>query len=98
MSKWVTVSCRQRCRWPLVLVAMSGAIAVIASASDRRVNSTVSMPIGLYREVPLSLERGPAELEGLLRALGRRPPDDPSSLGNALLDPLDRSPERSSGE
>ena len=44
------------------------------------------MPIGLYREVPLRLERGPAELEGLLRALGRQPPDDPSSLENALLD------------
>ena len=77
---------------------MSGAIALVATAFDLRVSSKVSMPIGLYHEVPLRLEREPAELEGLLRALGRRPPDDPSSLGNALLDPLDRSPERSSGE
>ena len=96
--KWVTLSCRLRRRWPLVLVAMSGAIALVASAFDLRVNSTVSMPIGLYREVPLRLERGPAELEGLLRALGRQPPDDPSRLVNALLNALGRSPERSSGE
>ncbi len=77
---------------------MSGAIGLVASAFDLQVNSTVSMPIGLCREVPLRLERGPAELEGLLRALGRQPPDDPSRLVNALLDPLDRSGERSSGE
>jgi len=78
---------------------MSGAIAVIASPFDLRVSSTVSMPIGLYREVPLRLERGPAtELEGLLRALGRQPADDPSRLVRALLNALGRSPERSSGE
>ena len=55
--KWVTVSCRLCHRWPLVLVTMSGAIALVASAFDLRVNSTVSMPIGFYREVPLRLER-----------------------------------------
>jgi hypothetical protein len=76
---------------------MSVAIAVIASAFDLRVSSAVSMPIGLYREVPLRLDRGPAELEGLLRALGRQPPDDQSSLVNAPVDPLGRSGERSSG-
>ena len=67
---------------------MSGALAFVASAFDLRVNSTVSMPIGLYREVPPQLDRGPAELEGLLRALGRQPSDDPSSLVNAPLDPV----------
>jgi len=77
---------------------MSGAIALAASAFDLRVNSTVSMPMGLYREVPLRLERGSAEREDLLRALGREPPDDQSSPVNALLVPLGRSPERSSGE
>ena len=97
--KWVKLSCWLRRRWPLVLVAMSGAIAVIASAFDPRVSSMVSMPIGPYREVPLRLDRGPAELEGLsIRALGREPPDDPSRLVNALLDSLGRSGERSSGE
>ncbi|HME73217.1 MAG TPA: hypothetical protein VKM54_25615 [Myxococcota bacterium] len=90
-------SCRLRRRWPRVPVAVSGAIAFVASAFDMRVNSTVSMLVGLYREAPLHLERGPAELEGLLRALGRQPPDDPSSLVNALRDPLGRSGERSSG-
>jgi hypothetical protein len=78
-------------------MAMSGAIAFVASAFDLRVNSTASLPIGLYREVPLRLERGPAELEGLLRALGRQPPDGWSTLVNALLDPLGRLRERSSG-
>ncbi|HME74067.1 MAG TPA: hypothetical protein VKM54_30030 [Myxococcota bacterium] len=91
-------SCRLRRRWPLILVVVSGALALVASAFDLRVNSTVSMPIGLCREAPLRLERGPAtELEGLLRALGREPPDDPSSLVDPLRDPLGRSAERSSG-
>ena len=94
--KWATLSCRLRRRRPLVLVAMSGAIALVASAFDLRVNSTISVPVGRYREVPPRLERGPAGLEGLLRALGREPPDDPSSLVDALRDPLDRSGERSS--
>ena len=95
--KWGTLSCRLRRRWPLVLVAMSGAIALVANAFDLLVNSTASVPIALYCELHLRLERGPAELEGLLRALGRQPPDDPSRLVNALLDPLGRSGERSSG-
>ena len=91
-------SCRLRRRWLLVLVAVSGAIAFVASAFDPRINSTVWVPIGLYREVPLRLDCGLAELEGLLCALGREPPDDPSRLVDALLDPLGRSPERSAGE
>ncbi len=37
---------------------MSGALAFVASAFDLRVNTTVSMPIGLYRDVPRQLERG----------------------------------------
>jgi hypothetical protein len=78
--KWVRLSCQQCRRWPLVLDATSGAIAVIASASDRRVSSTVSMPIGLYREVPLRLKRGPAEIERLLRALSRQAQVDSSKL------------------
>jgi len=94
--KWVTLACRKRRRWPLVLVAVSGAIAFVASAFFLRVNSSVSMPIGLYCELPLCLDRGPAELEGLLRAAGLDPPDDPSRLVDALRDPLGRSPERSS--
>jgi len=96
--KWLMFSCRLCRRWPLVLVTMSGAIAFVASAFDLRVNTTASMPIGLYSEGPLRLEREPAELEGLLRALGRQPPDDPASLVNALRDPLGRSHERSAGE
>ncbi|HME73640.1 MAG TPA: hypothetical protein VKM54_27820 [Myxococcota bacterium] len=96
MWKWLILSCRLHRRWPLVLVAMSGAIALVASAFDLRVHSTVSMPIGLYREVPLRLERGPTEFMTLLRALGQQPPDDPSRLVDALRDPLGRSPGRSS--
>jgi hypothetical protein len=95
--KWLMFSCRLRRRWPLVLVAVSDAIAFVASAFDLRVSSTVSMPVGLYREAPLRLERGRAEFMGLLRALGRQPPDDPSRLVNALLNPLCGSGERSSG-
>jgi len=44
------------------------------------------------------LELRRAELEGLLRSLGRQPPDDPSRLVRALLNALGRSPEHSSGE
>jgi len=47
-----------RRRWPLVFVAIGGAIAVFASLFDLRINTTASMPIGLYREVPARLERG----------------------------------------
>ncbi|HME71189.1 MAG TPA: hypothetical protein VKM54_15160 [Myxococcota bacterium] len=97
MSKWLMLSCPLDPRWLLVLVAVSGAIALVASAFDLRVNSTVSMPIGLYREVPLLLERDPAELKTLLRALGRWPPADPSRLVIAELNALRGSPERSSG-
>ena len=56
--KWLKFSCRLRRRWPLVLTAVSGAIALVANAFDLRVNTTVSMPIGLYREVPPRLQRG----------------------------------------
>jgi len=97
--KWLILSCRLRRRWPLVLVAMSGAIWLVGNAFDLRVHSTVSMLVGLYPEVALRLERGPAtELNGLLRDLGRQPPDDPTRLVSALLNALGRSPERSSGE
>jgi len=44
------------------------------------------------------LELRRAELESLLRALGRQPPNDPSRLVRALVNALGRSPERSSGE
>gem|GEM_PF-424747 len=56
--KWLILSCRLRRRLPLVLIAVSGAIAFAATAFDLRVNTTVSMPTGLYREVPPQLERG----------------------------------------
>jgi len=56
--KWLKFSCRLHRRWPLVLMAMSVAIAFAANAFDLRINTTVSMPIGLYREVPPRLERG----------------------------------------
>ena len=36
----------------------SGAIAFVANALELRINTTVSMPIGLYREEPPRLERG----------------------------------------
>ena len=78
-------------------MAVSAAIAIAASAFDLRVNTTVSMPIGLYREVPLRLERGPAELETLLRGLGRRPPDNPSRLVIAVRNALGRSRGRALG-
>ena len=44
------------------------------------------------------LELSRAELEALLRALGRQPAHDPSRLVSALLNALGRSAERSSGE
>jgi type IV secretory pathway protease TraF len=78
-------------------MAGSGAIAFVGNAFDVRINTTASMPIGLYREVPLRLDLGPAELKTLLRALARQPPDDSSRLADPLLDSLDRSGERSSG-
>jgi conjugative transfer signal peptidase TraF len=56
--KWRILSCRLHRRWPLVLMAVSAAMAIAASAFDLRVNTTASMPIGLYREVPRRLERG----------------------------------------
>jgi conjugative transfer signal peptidase TraF len=39
-------------------MAVSAAIAIAENAFDLRVNTTVSMPIGLYRKVPRQLERG----------------------------------------
>jgi len=38
-------------------MALTVAIVIAANAFDLRVNTTVSMPIGLYREVPRQLER-----------------------------------------
>jgi conjugative transfer signal peptidase TraF len=62
-------------------MAGSGAIAFVANGLELRINTTASMPIGLYREEPPRLERGawvvfclpeePARL-GLERAYLRR--------------------------
>jgi conjugative transfer signal peptidase TraF len=52
---------------------MNGAIAFVAGAFDPRVSSTVSMPIGLYREVRPQLERGAWVVFCL--------PDEPARLG-----------------
>ena len=45
-------------RWPLVLVAGSGAIAFVSHALELRINTTASMPFGLYRTEPWRLARG----------------------------------------
>jgi len=58
MQKSVTLGCRLRRRWPLLLIALSGLFALTASSLDLRINTTASMPIGLYRSVPPRLERG----------------------------------------
>jgi len=58
VQKWVTLGCSLYRRWPLILMAGSGAIAFVANALELRINTTASMPIGLYREEPPRLERG----------------------------------------
>jgi conjugative transfer signal peptidase TraF len=81
VRKWATLRCSPRRRWPLVLMALSGATTFVAKTLGLRINTTASMPIGLYRVVPPRLDRGawvifclpeePARL-GLERAYLRR--------------------------
>jgi len=58
VQKWVTLGGSLHRRWPLILMASSGAIAFVANALELRINTTASMPIGFYREAPPRLERG----------------------------------------
>jgi len=58
VRKLVTLWCSLHCRWPLVLIALSGLIAFVAQVLELRINTTASMPIGLYREVPPHVEPG----------------------------------------
>src|SRR5215469_16420617 len=73
VRKLVTLSCLFLHRWPLAVVALSMGIVFVAAAFDLRVNTTASMPLGLYREVPVHLERGAWIVFCL--------PGEPSSLG-----------------
>jgi conjugative transfer signal peptidase TraF len=45
-------------RWPLIVMAGSAVIAFVAQALELRINTTPSMPVGLYRKEPLRLARG----------------------------------------
>jgi hypothetical protein len=70
-----------------------GALRLRERSAEKRTWTVHRQYTDLHR-----LELGRAELEALLRALGRQPPDDPSRLVRALLNALGRSVERSSGE
>jgi conjugative transfer signal peptidase TraF len=73
VRKLVTLCCLFLHRWPLAVVALSMGIVFVAAAFDLRVNTTRSMPLGLYREVPLRLERGAWVIFCL--------PEEPARLG-----------------
>jgi conjugative transfer signal peptidase TraF len=45
-------------RWPLALLAGSGAIAFVSQVLELRINTTASMPVGLYLTQPRRLARG----------------------------------------
>jgi conjugative transfer signal peptidase TraF len=75
VRKRVTLGCSLHRRWPLLLMAGSGAIGFVASALALRINTTASMPIGLYREEPPRLERGAWVVFCL--------PEEPARLGRA---------------
>jgi conjugative transfer signal peptidase TraF len=45
-------------KWPLLLLAGNGAIAFVSHAFELRINTTASMPLGLYRTEPWHLARG----------------------------------------
>jgi len=70
-----------------------GAALLRARSAEKRAWTVHRQHQGLH-----GLELEAAELETLLRALGRRPPVDPSKLVRALLEALGRSPERRSGK
>ena len=73
VRKWVMLRYSLRRYWPLILVAASGATAVAARALELRINTTASMPIGLYRELPLRVARGAWVIFCL--------PEEPARLG-----------------
>jgi len=61
-------------RWPLFVLAAAAALLGLACAAGLRVNTTASMPIGLYRERAPSFQRGALVvfcLDGEVAALGR---------------------------
>jgi conjugative transfer signal peptidase TraF len=58
MRKRATLSFSPHRRWPLLLTALSAGVAVLANTLGLRINTTASMPIGLYRVVQLRLKRG----------------------------------------
>jgi conjugative transfer signal peptidase TraF len=45
-------------RWPLGVIAILVLVIGLSDAVDLRINTTASMPLGLYREVTPRLERG----------------------------------------
>ncbi|HBZ68628.1 MAG TPA: hypothetical protein DEP35_02305 [Deltaproteobacteria bacterium] len=70
-----------------------GALRLRERSAEKRTWTVHRQYADLHR---LELRR--AELEALLRALGRQPPGDPSRLMGALLNALGRAPQRSSEE
>lgn len=58
VKHWIKLSCSPQRHWPLTLLVGGGALVGLAHALDLRINTTASMPIGLYREAPARLERG----------------------------------------
>jgi len=58
VHKWGASKYSVRRRWPLTIVAVSGAVVCLSLALELRINTTGSMPIGLYSEGPPRFDRG----------------------------------------
>ncbi len=58
VRKRATLSFLPHRRWPLLLIALNAGVALLANTLGLRINTTASMPIGLYRVAPLRLKRG----------------------------------------
>jgi len=71
MLKCVTLSCRLRRRWPLVVMAVCGVSVAVSTALCLRINTTASMAIRPYRAVPPRLERGALMMFCLLEESAR---------------------------
>ena len=70
-----------------------GASLLRKRSAEKRAWTVHRQYAGLHR-----VELSDVELEGLVRALGRRPPSDPSKLLSTFLQALGRPPQRGSGE